>query len=65
MNRLGDQLLAGTAFAADQHGGARRRHLGDQIEQRQHLVALADDVGEIETLLQRALELDVFFAQAA
>ena len=32
---------------------------------REHLVAFADDVGEVVALLEGALELDVFFAQAA
>src|SRR4029077_12270641 len=32
VDSLGDELLAGAAFAADQHGRTRRRHLGDQIE---------------------------------
>ena len=63
MNRLGDELFTGSAFAADQNRGARRCHLRNKIEQRQHLVALADDVGKIEALLQRALELHVFIAQ--
>ena len=65
MNGLGDEFLARAAFAGDQHGRARRRHLRDQIEHGQHFFALADDVGEVVALLQRALELDVFFAQAA
>src|SRR5713226_1987837 len=65
MNGLGDELLAGTAFAADQDGGTGRRDLGDEVEQRQHLFAFADNVGEIEALLEGALELHVFFAQAA
>ena len=65
MNRLGDQFLARSAFAVNQHGRARRRHLADQVEHGQHLVALADDVGKVVALLQGALELDVFFAQAA
>src|SRR5579862_347873 len=62
---LGDKFFAGAAFAADQDGGTRRRHLSDQVEERQHFFALADDVGEVEALLQRALELDVFFAEMA
>ena len=65
MNRLGDQLFAGSAFAGDQNGGARRCNLSDEIEQRQHLVALADDVGKVVALFQRALELNVFIAQTA
>src|SRR5579864_261800 len=63
VDSFGDEFLAGAAFAADQHGGARRSHLGDQVEKRQHLFAFADDVWKIETLLERALELNVFFAQ--
>ena len=65
MNGLGDQFLARAAFARDQHGRARRRHLRDQIEHGKDVLALADDVGKVVALLQRALELDVFFAQAA
>src|SRR5258708_1297067 len=65
VDSLGDELLAGAAFAADEHGGARRRYLGDKVQQRQHLFAFANDAGEIEALLEGALELDVFFAQAA
>src|SRR5579859_611276 len=65
MNGFGDELFTGAAFPADQHGGARGSDLGDQIEKRQHLFALADDVGEIEPLFERALKLDVFFPQAA
>ncbi len=65
MNGLGDHLLAGPALALNQHGGARRRHLGHQVEHREHFFALADDVREIVALLERALELDVFFAEAA
>ncbi len=65
MDGLGNQLLAGAAFAADENGGARRCDLRNQIEQREHFVALADDVGEVVALLERALELNIFFAQAA
>ena len=65
VNRLGDQFLTGAALAVDQHGGARRRHLRNQVEHGEHLFALADDVGEIVALLQRALQLDVLFAQPA
>src|SRR5713101_6884303 len=64
MNGLGDELFASAAFAADQDGGTGRRDLGDEVEQREHLFAFADDVGEIEALLEGALELHVFFAQA-
>ena len=49
----------------DQNGRARRRNLRHQVEQRQDFFALADDVREVVALLQRALQLNVFFAQAA
>src|SRR5579863_4070003 len=65
VNRFGDQLFAGPAFAGDEHGGARGRHLSDKIEHGEHFLALADDAWKIVALLQRALELYVFFAQAA
>ena len=65
MNCFGDELFAGAAFSADEHRGARRRDLGDQVKKRKHFFAFADDVGEIEALFKRALELDVFFAEMA
>src|SRR6266849_4304053 len=65
VNRLGDELLARTALAANEDGGARRSHLGNEVQERLHLVALADDAGKTETLLEGALELDVFVAKAA
>ena len=64
VNRFRDQFFSSAAFPADQHRGAGRRDLRDQVEQREHLFALADDVREIEALLQRPLELNVFLAQA-
>ncbi len=61
VQRLGDQLLAGSAFALDEHGGAAGRDLRHQVEDAQHRLALADDVFKVIALLQGALELDVFF----
>ncbi len=61
VNGLGDQFLAGAAFALDQHRGAAGRDLGHQVEDAQHGFALADDVGEVVALLEGALELQVFF----
>ncbi len=58
---LGDELLAGAAFALDEDGGAAGRDLGDEVEDAQHGLALADDVGEVVALLEGALELEVFF----
>ena len=58
---LGDEFLAGAAFALDEDGGAGGRDLGDEVEDAQHDVAFADDVGEVVALAEGALELDVFF----
>src|SRR6202022_4005115 len=65
MNGLRDELLTGAAFAANQDGGTRGPHLGDQIEQREHFFTFTYNVREIEALLQGARELHIFFAQVA
>ena len=65
VDRLGDQLLAGSGFAGDQDGRAAGRHLPHQVENLQHPLALADDVGEAVALLEGALELRCFPAPAA
>src|SRR6267143_5738921 len=65
MDGLGDEFFAGSAFAADEHRRARGSDLGDEVEQSVHLVALADDIGEIEALLESAFELKIFIAQPA
>jgi hypothetical protein len=65
VNRFGDDFFTGAAFAAEQNGGARRRDLCDEVEHGLHLVALADDVWKVVALLQGALELNVFVAEAA
>ena len=62
MNGLGDEFLTGAAFPTDENRGARRRDLRDQVQKHLHFVALADNVREIEALLQGAFELDVFIA---
>src|SRR3989454_8653032 len=62
---LGDQLLSGAAVSGDQNRGARWGHLGDQIEHGQHVLALADNVWKVVALLERALQLEIFLAQAA
>ena len=46
VNRVGDELLAGAVLALDQHVGVAGRHGIDELEQRQHGLALADDVLE-------------------
>src|SRR5262249_1315916 len=44
VNRLGNELLAGAAFALDQHGGAAGGHLTDQVEDLEHGVRFAHDL---------------------
>ena len=61
---FGDQLLARAGFAGDQDGGAAGGDLPHQVEQAQHAVAFADDVGEAVALLQGALEVGVLVFQA-
>ncbi len=65
VNRVGDQFLAGPGFAGDQNGRAAGRHLGHQVQDLQHALAFADDVGEAVALLQGALELEILALQAA
>src|SRR5712671_6816769 len=65
MHRFCDELLASAAFAMDKDGRAAWRHLRHQIKHPEHDVALADDVLEVVALLQRALELLVFFFRTA
>src|SRR5437588_3135609 len=62
VNGLGDEFLTGAAFPTDENRGARRRDLRDQVQKHLHFVALADNVREIEALLQGAFKLDVFIA---
>jgi hypothetical protein len=59
---FGHQLLAGAAFAGDQHRGATGRDLGDEVKDLLHPLALAQDVRQAETL-ERAAELDVLDLQ--
>src|SRR5215471_13706651 len=65
MDRLGNELLAGAAFALNQYRGAAGRNLPDQVENAQHGFALTHDVFEVVALLESALELLVFFFGAA
>jgi hypothetical protein len=44
---LGDQLLAGAAFALHQHGAGDRRHLLDLDQHLLDRVALAHDAGAL------------------
>src|SRR5579862_5097633 len=65
MNRLGDQFLARPALTMNQHRRSRWRHLCDQVEYGEHLLAFPDDVWKVVPLLQRALELDILLTQPA
>src|SRR5258708_6515114 len=65
VNRLADEFLPLPASSANENRGARRRDLRDEVQKHLHFVALADNVREIEALLQGALELDVFIAKPA
>src|SRR6185436_11049433 len=47
VNRARDQLLAGAALAGDENGAAAGRGLNDQVEDRFHPAALADDAREL------------------
>ena len=60
MESLGDQLFAGSALALQKDRGAAGRNLRYQVEDLQHGLALAHDVFKVVTLLQSALELNVF-----
>ncbi len=44
VDRPRDELLAGAALAADQHGRVGPRHRGDQLEHLAHRCAVADDL---------------------
>ena len=63
VDRAGDQLLAGAALAADQHGGVAVGDLLDEPVHLLHRVALADHVVHVEPRLELASQPDVFVAQ--
>src|ERR1700722_11416600 len=61
MQRLGNNLLTGTAFALQQNGGAAIGNLCHEVENLQHRLAFADNVFEVVALLEGALQLYIFF----
>ena len=61
VNSFGDELFAGPALTLQQHRGTAGGDLRYQIENLQHGLALAHNIFEVVTLLQRSLELDIFF----
>ena len=65
VNRLGDQFLAGAALAWIRMVERLGATWPTRSKILQHGLALADDVGEAVALLERALEVHVFFFRAA
>src|SRR5258707_6920770 len=65
MNGLGNQFLAGAAFALDQHRGAAGRNLPNQVKDAEHDLALAYDVFKVVALPEGAFQLLVLFFGAA
>ena len=57
MDRVGDQLLAGAVLALDEDVRLARGHALDQLEEILHLLAPADDVGELVAILELLFEL--------
>jgi hypothetical protein len=65
MDGAGGQLLAGARLPRHQHGAARLRDRLDQVEDRQHRLAAAEDVRELVPFAERPLEQDVLALQLA
>ncbi len=65
VDRVGDELLAGAVLPLDEDVGVAPRHALDQLEHLVHLLALADDVAELEAPLQLLLEQQVLADQVA
>ena len=61
---VGDKLLADAAFAEDQHGRLRARHLVDELVDLLHRLGIADDVGGLEALFQRIVQAAVLVLKA-
>ena len=63
MDRAGHELLARPALALDEDGRARRGGRPDELEDRLHDLASADDGAEAELPLELAAEADVLVLQ--
>ena len=63
MNGARHPLLARSRFSRDQHRAVGAGDLLDQLEDRQHLVAAADDVAELMRGAERALEQHVLLPE--
>ena len=57
MDRVGRQLLAGSAFAGEQHGHVQRRHLHDLLLEPLHRQALADHLFQAVAAIAQVVEL--------
>src|SRR5688500_19034672 len=62
---FGNKLLACSALALNEDSASTLGHLSDQIKDLQHLLALADDVGEPIALFESLFEFAVFKLQLA
>ena len=61
VERAGDQLLAGSAFALDEHAGPGRRDLPDGIHDLTDRRGVAEDVRDrLARLVELAFELGIF-----
>src|SRR5207247_9932200 len=63
VDRVRDQLLAGSALAGDQYGRDAVGSLADRLEDVEHLRALADEVLEAALAPQLAFERLVLFLE--
>ena len=64
VNGVGDELLAGARFAAQEHRRVGLRHLRDLRVHVVHLAAGANDVGEAVALVELEPQVRVLFDQA-
>ena len=63
MDRLRDQLFAGSRFAAHQHGRVGARHLRHLLVHEPHRTAGAQNVRKVVALAQLELQMGVFLPQ--
>ena len=65
MDRFRNQLFSGSTFARDQHRAVGRTHDFDHLEELLHFLALPDEIAHPVHFPELALQIGVFFAQAA
>ena len=61
---VGDEFLAGAAFALDEDGGAGGGDLLDRVEDLVHGGGIADEALQAEVFLDLLLELEVLLLQS-